>query len=50
MTLSANRVFLLIAAICFAIALLGAVSAVQGVQQDAWVDGGLLGVALGLAL
>ena len=50
MTLSANRVLLFAAAVCFAIALLGAVGAVNGVQQDAWADGGLLSLALGLAL
>lgn len=50
MNLNANRALFLAAAVCFAIALLGALGAIQGVAQPDWVDGGLLSVALGLAL
>lgn len=45
-----NRVLLFASALCFAIALLGALGAFSGVDQRDWVDGGALALALGLAL
>ena len=40
LTVSPKLLFLVVAAICFAIALLGAVNVLHGVNQAAWDDGG----------
>lgn len=48
--MSHSRVLLFASALCFAVALLGALGAFSGVNQTDWVDGGALALALGLAL
>lgn len=48
--LNANRVLLIAAAVCFAVALLGALGAFHGVDAQAWGYGGLLALALGLVV
>lgn len=50
MSLQPSRALLFVSALCFAVALLGALGAFNGVQQQDWVAGGALALALGLAL
>lgn len=45
-----GRFFAFASALCFAIALLGALGVISGVQQQDWVDGGLLALALVFAV
>lgn len=46
MVFTRSLFFLVAAAVCFAIALLGAVGVLHGVAEQAWVDGGLLSFVL----
>lgn len=46
MTLTRSLFFLIAAILCFAIALLLALSVFSGGNQQAWEDGGLLALAL----
>lgn len=46
MTLNRSLFFLIAAVVCFAIALLLALSVFSGGNEQAWVDGGLLAFAL----
>lgn len=48
MQVTPSKFFLVASCVCFAIALLGAVSVFNGVDQNAWVDGGLLSFVLGV--
>ena len=46
MTINRSLVFIVAAIVCFTVALLMAVSVVSGGNAQAWVDGGLLSLAL----
>ena len=49
MVVNASKLFILASVVCFAIALLVAVAGVHSNEQ-AWLDGGLLSLALSLAI
>lgn len=44
------RLFIIAAIVCFVIALLGAIAVASGVNVTAWTVGGLLAVALDMAV
>lgn len=49
MTVNASRLFIIASIVCFAIALIVSLGAV-GSDEQAWVDGGLLSLALSFAI